>query len=54
LIKQVTHIIYTKAIARLSRNNINNLDDVIRDTNILAAEEGNPHLFFHKNNFRET
>jgi hypothetical protein len=54
LIKQVTHTIYTKAIARLSRNNSNNLDDVIRDTNILAAEEGNPHLFFHNNNFRET
>ena len=31
----------------------NNLEDDIRETNILAAEEGEPRLFFH-NDFRET
>ncbi len=53
LIKQVTHTIHTKSIARLSRNTSNNFEDDIRDTNILIGEEGDPHLFFH-NNFRET
>jgi hypothetical protein len=31
----------------------NNLEDDIRETNNLAAEEGEPRLFFHSD-FRET
>lgn len=53
LIKQVTHTIYNKAIARSSHNNSKDLQDDIRKTNILAIEEGEPNLIYHTN-FRET